>query len=145
MKKMFMMAIAAMAMTVASCGGNSKNTDSVDGDSETEPVSEEVAANDTAALKSADGLPMLADFSAEWCPPCRQMKPIFHKLQEEYKGKADLVTIDVDNNPELAQRYNVTSIPTLVYISPEGKELYRTVGFQTEDIIRADIGKYLEK
>lgn len=140
------MTIAAMAMAVASCGGSNKNVGTaVDGDSVAEPVAEQAAAGDSLVLKSADGLPMLADFSAEWCPPCRQMKPIFHKLQEEYKGKADLVTIDVDERPELAQRYNVTSIPTLVYISPEGKELYRTVGFQTEDIIRADIGKYLDK
>lgn len=138
-----MMAVALMAMTVSACGGSSKNTDSVDGDSVTEPVTEQAAEGDSLVLKSSEGLPMLADFSAGWCPPCRQMKPIFHKLQEEYKGKADLVTVDVDENPELAQKYNVSSIPTLVYISPEGKELYRTVGFQTEDIIRADIGKYL--
>lgn len=143
MKKIFMMAIAAMAMTVASCGGSNKNVDSVDGDSVAEPVAEQASAVDSLVLKSSVGLPMLADFSAEWCPPCRQMKPIFHRLQEEYEGKVELVTVDVDDNPALAERYNVTSIPTLVYISPEGKELYRTVGFQTEDIIRAGISKYL--
>lgn len=141
MKKTIIMTFAAVAMAFSSCGGNknaqAQTTDSVKQVEVNEPE------NDGGVLKSATGMPMLADFSAEWCPPCRQMKPIFHKLQEEYKGKVELITVDVDEKPELAQRYNVSSIPTLVYISPEGKELYRTVGFQTEAIIRADITKYL--
>ena len=129
------------AMSLASCGGNGTKNDSVDGDSVAEPAAEQTSEVRTT-MRSEKGLPLLVDFSAEWCPPCRQLKPIFHKLQEEYEGKYELVTIDVDSNEDLARKYNVTSIPTLVYISPEGKELYRTVGFQTEDIIRRDMVKY---
>lgn len=139
------MTFAALAMTFVACSGNKKSeSQKNDTASNTEEVAVAEPTSETSeVLKSADGRLMVADFSAEWCPPCRQMKPVFQKLKTEYEGKVDLVTIDVDDNPRLAECYNVTSIPTLVYISPSGKELYRTVGFQTEAIIRADILRFM--
>ncbi|MBD5356630.1 MAG: thioredoxin family protein [Bacteroides sp.] len=143
MKKLILMSLAAVAMTLPACSNSKQEPKNI----EVEVVSdaEITTMENDKVLKSSKGHPMLADFSAEWCPPCRQMKPIFRKLKNEYEGKIDLVTIDVDKNPELAERYNVTSIPTFVYISPSGKELYRNVGLQTEVIIRSDILKYLSE
>ncbi len=54
-------------------------------------------------------------------PPCRQLKPVFHALGEEYKGKVDFVTVNVDSMPELAEKYKISSIPTLVFLSSEGE------------------------
>lgn len=54
---------------------------------------------------------VLVDFQADWCPPCRAMKPVVHELEQQYKGKVKVVEIDVDANPELAQRYRASSIP----------------------------------
>lgn len=83
--------------------------------------------------------PMLVDFSASWCPPCRQLHPIFEKLKEEYMGKVDFVTIDVDNFKELATAYGVQNIPTIVFLNPDGKELNRTVGLIDEAQLNAEI------
>lgn len=146
MKKTIFLTIALLAMSVTSCSSGNKSTGQTVQDS---TVSAEEALNESASkdngdlLKSEKGLPVVVDFSATWCPPCRQMKPIFERLQTEYEGRVELVTVDVDDNPELAQRYNVSSIPTFVFLSKSGKEIYRAVGLQTETIMRADINKYL--
>ena len=85
--------------------------------------------------------PMMVDFSATWCPPCRQLKPIFEALKDEYKGKIDFVTIDVDEMPQLSASYGVQSIPTIIYINPEGTEISRTIGFHDRDELKADISQ----
>lgn len=92
-----------------------------------------------------NGLPVVVDFSAEWCPPCRQLKPIFTQLKEEYAGKVDFITVNVDSMPDLSNEYRISSIPALIYISSEGKEVYRSIGFQDASQIKADISKYLDK
>ena len=86
-------------------------------------------------LLPVNGKPMIVDFGATWCPPCRQMEPIFEALKEEYKDKINFVKIDVDENPQLSQNYGVQNIPTLVFINREGNELQRLVGFQTRQQI----------
>ncbi len=60
-------------------------------------------------------LPVLVDFWAEWCGPCRAIAPIISELATEYSGKAKIGKVDVDNNPETAMKYNVRSIPTLLF------------------------------
>ncbi len=62
-------------------------------------------------LNSAN--PVFVDFWAEWCGPCRSVSPVVEELSTEYDGKVDFVKINVDENGELAQKYNVFSIPTL--------------------------------
>ncbi len=65
-------------------------------------------------LKSTQ--PVLADFWAEWCGPCRAIAPILEELAGEMAGKLKIVKVNVDEAPELAQRYNVRSIPTLLVL-----------------------------
>jgi thioredoxin 1 len=66
------------------------------------------------ALEDAGDQPLLVDFYADWCGPCQLAAPVIEKLAVEYKGKAVLAKVDVDNNRELAQRYGVMSIPTVI-------------------------------
>ena len=69
---------------------------------------------------------VLIDFNAEWCGPCKMMRPVLDKYAEEHEN-VKIVSINVDDNRELARKYNVFSIPCLVVIK-DGKELDRTVG-----------------
>jgi thioredoxin 1 len=58
--------------------------------------------------------PVFVDFWAEWCGPCRMVLPLFEKLAEEYEGKIKFVKVNVDDLPEIANKYNVFSIPTMI-------------------------------
>lgn len=80
-------------------------------------------------------VPVLADFNATWCGPCRSMKPMLDQLAEENKGYK-IVSIDVDDNSELAEEYDVSSIPCLV-VFRNGEEVNRSVGLIPKDMINA--------
>ncbi len=62
-------------------------------------------------------VPVLADFWAEWCPPCKMIAPILDEIAAEYEGKICVAKINVDDNQELAQQYEIASIPTLLLFS----------------------------
>ena len=75
----------------------------------------------------AEGKLMMVDFWAEWCGPCRMLGPVVDKLAEEYQGKAIMGKVNVDEERELAIRYGVMSIPTVIFFK-DGKEIDRKVG-----------------
>lgn len=75
----------------------------------------------------AEGKLIMVDFWASWCGPCRMLGPVVEKLAEEYEGKAVIGKINVDEQQELAVRYGVMSIPTVIFFK-DGKEIDRKVG-----------------
>lgn len=76
------------------------------------------------------------ELGAEWCGPCRSMKPIIEELKKEYKGKVEFVAIDVDQNKDAAEKYNVSAIPVQL-IFQNDKQVFRHVGsISKEDIVK---------
>jgi thioredoxin 1 len=71
--------------------------------------------------------PVLVDFWAEWCGPCRMVAPILEEISREYEGKAVVVKCDVDNNPAVAAKYSIRNIPTVLFFK-DGKIADKQVG-----------------
>jgi thioredoxin 1 len=86
--------------------------------------------------------PVFVDFWAEWCGPCRIVGPIVEELDQEYKDSVNFVKVNVDKNNELAQKYNVFSIPTLA-IFKDGKIVSQRAGAATKESFKTMIDSSL--
>jgi thioredoxin 1 len=88
--------------------------------------------------------PVLVDFWAEWCHPCKMLAPTVDKVAQEYEGKAKVVKLNVDDNIQTGQRYGIKGIPTLILFNG-GVEVDRVVGATSKDNIARMIEHALEK
>ncbi len=86
--------------------------------------------------------PVLVDFYADWCGPCKMMAPVVEELAELYDGKAKVGKLNVDNNEELAMKYGVMSIPTLLVIK-NGQVEAKMVGVQKREVLMDALDKAL--
>jgi thioredoxin 1 len=86
--------------------------------------------------------PVLVDFWAEWCAPCRMLVPTVNAVAEQYGESAFVVKLNVDENPSTAQRYGIKGIPTLILFR-DGKEVERVVGATSKESISRMIEKYV--
>jgi thioredoxin 1 len=78
-------------------------------------------------LINSPGMPVLVDFYADWCGPCKTMAPILEQVASQHQGKLRIIKIDVDKNPAVAQQFKVQSIPTLILFS-NGQPVWRQAG-----------------
>src|ERR1035437_8684827 len=81
-------------------------------------------------------VPVLVDFWAEWCGPCRMVAPVLEKLQSEYGDKIKIVKVDIDEHPELADKYSVQSIPNMIMFKG-GVEVDRIIGVASVERFKA--------
>jgi thioredoxin 1 len=96
---------------------------------------------ESEVLKS--DVPVVVDFWAEWCPPCRALAPTFEELAERYEGSVRFVKLNVDENTSVPQRYGIKGIPTLIFFDG-GREAERIVGATGKDALARIVDKYVK-
>lgn len=107
----------------------------------TEPVHVTDAAFEKTVLQST--LPVVVDFWAPWCGPCRMVAPILDKLAKEQAGKLLIAKVNTDENPEWAMKYGVQGIPTMLFIA-NGKIIHRQVGALPEPSLRSIMDQFIQ-
>lgn len=108
-------------------------------------ISEPIHVTDNAfeqtVLKST--LPVIVDFWAPWCSPCRAVAPVLDKLAAEYAGKLLVAKVNTDEQQEWAGRYNVQGIPTMLFVA-NGKIVHRQVGALPEKMLREVVTQFMD-
>jgi thioredoxin 2 len=102
-----------------------------------------VAGTDISFRKELDtATPVLVDFWAEWCGPCRMTAPVLEDLARDKAGQIKIVKINVDQNPATARQYNILSIPTLILFK-DGNPVETLIGATSKDALLAKLGSHL--
>jgi thioredoxin 1 len=96
---------------------------------------EHLSAQEFSSKVEQSTKPVLVDFSAEWCPPCKMLAPIVERISLEFGEQLNVFGVDTDQEPELSQRFNISGVPTLIFFR-EGKEVQKIVGFRDFDTLK---------
>ena len=105
-----------------------------------EPVNVMDASFETTVLQSE--IPVVVDFWAAWCGPCRMVAPVLEKIAKEHAGKVLIAKVNVDENQEWAGKYGVQSIPTMLFFV-KGKIVHSQIGALPENLLRTTLDQVL--
>lgn len=147
--KTITLAIVAIMM-LAACGNagaqNDKKADETQKavkELNAESFSEKVYDMNSEELVFLGDKPVIVDFTASWCGPCQRIAPILEELAVEYDGKIIIYKVDIDKERGLAQSFNVSSIPAILYIPANGNEPVMTIGARGKEKFKEEIRTFL--
>ncbi len=150
MKKIFL-CMAAMLVLMSCNNRSEKQEDGTAAGAETNQnemlaSSEEVEGQEGWIKQTTimTNKPMVIDFYATWCGPCKQLAPILDEIEKNHKGELIFKRVDVDQEPDLAMEFRVEAIPMLLFITPKG-EYQSIMGLQEPQIIEAKIAELLKR
>jgi thioredoxin 1 len=106
------------------------------------PMAIEINADNFEEVVMNTDQPVMVDFWAEWCGPCRMIGPVVDKIADAYKGKAVVGKVNVDTNQEISQKFGVRSIPTIVFIK-NGEVVDKSVGVAPESVLIDKLDKLM--
>jgi len=102
----------------------------------------ELSASDFDEIVGKSDKPVVVDFWAPWCPPCRIMAPIFEQVAAKFAGRAVFAKLNVDEAPEIADRFSIMAIPTLI-IFVNGQPVEKAIGALPADALEKLVAKYV--
>jgi len=105
-----------------------------------EPINVTDEAFEKTIIKS--NIPVIVDFWAPWCGPCKMVEPVLKKIAKEYEGELIVAKVNTDENQEYASRFGVQGIPTMLFFS-DGKVIHRQVGAMPEGLLRDTLQEFL--
>jgi thioredoxin 1 len=138
MKKMFRSMVLPAALTACLAAGACSKSNNQAADSNVQAVTDGTFQKE---VMESDA-PVLVDFWATWCGPCRMYGPIVDKVADEYKGRLKVVRVDVDQNPNLSRTYQIRAIPAS-FVIQKGNVVRSWVGLVSEDDVRQQLDQVL--
>lgn len=145
MKKIMICLMAVLVL--AACNNKQENQENSTVAEQSEMPAPEADGQDDGWMKQTtimSSKPMVVDFYATWCGPCKELAPILDEIEKNHKGEVIFKRIDVDQEPELAQEFRIEAIPMLMFITPTGE--YQTiVGLQDAPVIEEKITELLAR
>lgn len=108
-------------------------------------INEPIHVTDDAFEKTVlqSPIPVIVDFWAPWCNPCKMVAPTLDKLAKEYEGKILIAKVNTDENPEWMMKYGIQGIPTMLFVA-KGKVVHKQVGAVPEQMLRAIVTQFME-
>lgn len=108
-------------------------------------INEPVHVTDSAFEKTVmqSNIPVVVDFWAPWCGPCRMVAPVLDKLADEYAGKLLIAKVNTDENPQWANQFGIQGIPTMLFVAG-GKIIHRQVGALPEPMLREVVSQFFD-
>lgn len=134
MKRLFLLFAVAVMMVTSACAADN--------------TSDAVKTLDDSTFKTVvDGMkrPVVIDFSATWCGPCKMYAPTYHQVAEEYKDKADFYKVDIDKCPALANAFGIQAVPTTVVIFSTEGDHYSQPGLLTAEGLKLVVDTALKE